>query len=80
MTKSVKQISLFFNISCQEITLRCRSLNIKPTFLTKSKNLIYALTEEDISRVLSYNYVYMPRIIRITTTYKICESKLNNIK
>ena len=80
MTKSVKQLSLFFNISCKEITLRCRSLNIQPTFLTKSKNLIYALTEEDIGRILSYKYAYMPKIIRITTIYKICESKLNKMK
>ena len=75
---STYNLSSLTGLSLPEIRKRCKLLQIQPIKKTKTNQLIYNFTIEEVGRICLFNSAFLPTKINTTETFYIYESKLNN--
>ena len=75
---STYNLSFLTGLSLPEIRKRCKLLQIQPMGKTKTNQLVYNFTIEEVGRICLFDSVFLPKKIIEKETFHIYESKINN--
>ena len=75
---STYNLSFLTGLSLPEIRKRCKLLQIQPIEKTKTNQLVYNFTIEEVGRICLFDSVFLPTKKIQKETFYIYESKINN--
>jgi hypothetical protein len=74
---TTKDISIAYGLNVETIRLRARALGLKP--ITYKKSIQYLFNHSEVNEIVNYSTkaIKLPKIIYVTQTFEIYQSKMN---